>query len=1131
MVAPVVAAALAPGQRQASEPEAGHAVAATHAAGEPDWNGGSTATSDAISVGSQQHVAPQPSHLRHFVAASTTATSGPSSSTRASTADGTSRHMADSRGISSPDMSHSGFVEVDLGEDVVLSLPAGGPAPRAGTGAVSTGDAAAARARLQHAMELTRQLRWAASWRQVRELLAAAPPGALDEVHLSTAATRLRAVAPPGQTAPASSGPAASSAAADAGNDTSRGPGPRSRRAGGGGGGRGARSAAGSSAAATTSGSRAAKRERAAFRAFVAGLTELCGPYLPHMSPAPLTGVLYALAALKCPPPAGWVESWLAAAAARMQQQQQQLLVVAAGSSTTLGQEMEVEGVVAAAAARGLAGASASGTSSSSSSSRRKGGSGNDHGESFGPQELSNCMYALGQLGFEPGDDWMQCYCAVAARFLLATGASSPLPSAIAAAAGAAPGAVGERGSGKDEHSGSSRDSRSAFTAQGLSQVAWGFARLGFVPEPGFLSLLLSAVRRALPDFTAQGLANTLWAAASLGLTPPAPWVAAAATAALRLLPTCSAYDLSVVLWALLRLGHTPGPDWVSAYLAASYRQLPSATPEQAARMLWCCAAVGLPPPGDWVRRWLGCSYVKLLEAEPAALTTMAYALAALGIRPTDRWSDMLLVAAWEAPLRSFPPPDLALLMWGLAHCRVVPEPAWMDEWWAVSYKRLRLFTPRHLSLLLWSCVTIGQAPSRQWLVGYEAVTLPAMPHMTAQGLSLLSYTYGCLERRPPRAWLAALYGAAAGVSPRCSGREALPSGGLQEEALLEAPEAEAGGRGGDVEEGDVDSSAASAYDGLARFNALGLERLLWGIAKMAPPAGSLPDDVLPGWTDAFLAAAAARLLPQHSGSGARAGAAGVGGADRTNAAFPHASSQPATVAAPHAGLADHFPLQVAGVGSAGLGGAGPDGVEEADGTYGNVANTLYALALLRVRPEAAWLLPVMDRVEALLPDFGHTTLVKVAWALPRLTSGPPTHRPFSASTAPGWSGLHPTAAAPAPLDGAGERRRLRERLATLQRLVTARMRRTIGGRRPGGVATAAATDSDAGVASDVEAADWDESLEEPGVGVPVSGVAEEVLGGHSSGGTSGDGGDHQAEAGGDARPPRRRVRRRAMLE
>lgn len=42
----------------------------------------------------------------------------------------------------------------------------------------------------------------------------------------------------------------------------------------------------------------------------------------------------------------------------------------------------------------------------------------------------------------------------------------------------------------------------------------------------------------------------------------------------------------------------------------------------------------------------------------------------------------MLLVAAWEAPLRAFPPPDLALLMWGLAHCRVVPEPAWMDEWW-----------------------------------------------------------------------------------------------------------------------------------------------------------------------------------------------------------------------------------------------------------------------------------------------------------------------------------------------------------------------------------------------------------------------------------------------------------------
>ncbi len=122
-------------------------------------------------------------------------------------------------------------------------------------------------------------------------------------------------------------------------------------------------------------------------------------------------------------------------------------------------------------------------------------------------------------------------------------------------------------------------------------------------------------------------------------------------------------------------------------------------------------------------------------------------------------------------------------------------------------------------------------------------MTLPAMPHMTAQGLSLLSYTYGCLERRPPRAWLAALYGAAAGVSPPGDvWDEAATEGSGEELPGAESPGAEASGGDG-VGGADSGSAAASAYVGLARFNALGLERLLWGIAKVSllggPTGGS----------------------------------------------------------------------------------------------------------------------------------------------------------------------------------------------------------------------------------------------------------------------------------------------------
>ncbi|PNH08947.1 hypothetical protein TSOC_004452 [Tetrabaena socialis] len=58
---------------------------------------------------------------------------------------------------------------------------------------------------------------------------------------------------------------------------------------------------------------------------------------------------------------------------------------------------------------------------------------------------------------------------------------------------------------------------------------------------------------------------------------------------------------------------------------------------------------------------------------------------------------------------------------------------------------------------------------------------------------------------------------------------------------------------------------------------------------------------------------------------------------------------------------------------------------ESYDATYGNLANLMHALAMLGLRPGEAWLRGTMARVELTLPDFGHTTLSKVLWALPRL--------------------------------------------------------------------------------------------------------------------------------------------------
>lgn len=181
----------------------------------------------------------------------------------------------------------------------------------------------------------------------------------------------------------------------------------------------------------------------------------------------------------------------------------------------------------------------------------------------------------------------------------------------------------------------------------------------------------------------------------------------------------------------------------------------------------------------------------------------------------------------------------------------------------SVSYRRLRVMSAKHLALVLHSCVTLGQAPSGRWLAAYEVVTAARMNDQTADGLSLLSYTYGMLERTPSKAWLGALYGAAARVS----------------------------------------------FDD---FDAMQLERLIWGIAKLEQP----PDAISPGWFESFLARCAVQM---------------------------HEMS------------------------------------------YCNLANVLFALAMLGVKPKDDWLVAAAERAGSILEDFGYTTAAKALWALPRL--------------------------------------------------------------------------------------------------------------------------------------------------
>jgi hypothetical protein len=94
----------------------------------------------------------------------------------------------------------------------------------------------------------------------------------------------------------------------------------------------------------------------------------------------------------------------------------------------------------------------------------------------FNPQELSNTVYACGQLGITPPADWLQRYWHTSALKL------------------------GE------------------FKEQGLSNTLHACGQLGITPPADWLQSFSDAFERALPDMNSRGLANTALALAILGL-------------------------------------------------------------------------------------------------------------------------------------------------------------------------------------------------------------------------------------------------------------------------------------------------------------------------------------------------------------------------------------------------------------------------------------------------------------------------------------------------------------------------------------------------------------------------------------------------------------------------------------
>ena len=152
---------------------------------------------------------------------------------------------------------------------------------------------------------------------------------------------------------------------------------------------------------------------------------------------------------------------------------------------------------------------------------------------------MSNTLYACGQLGITPPDDWLP-------RFWHASAAK-----------------LGD------------------FKPQELSNTLYACGQLGITPPAAWLVRFWPASASKLGEFEPQALSNTLYACGQLGLTPPPDyWLPRFWHASAVIFGDFTPQDFSNTVYACGQLAITPPADWLQLFSSSCEHALPDMNPQ-----------------------------------------------------------------------------------------------------------------------------------------------------------------------------------------------------------------------------------------------------------------------------------------------------------------------------------------------------------------------------------------------------------------------------------------------------------------------------------------------------------------------------------------------------------------------
>lgn len=293
-----------------------------------------------------------------------------------------------------------------------------------------------------------------------------------------------------------------------------------------------------------------------------------------------------------------------------------------------------------------------------------------------------------------------------------------------------------------------------------------------------FLDQLLGPLQTFVDDFrslpVAVSLTNTVWALARLAHDQQYLLDQAVCEYLLRSSARCMPFMRDTQLcrlgWSLATMSVLPPPQWREQYEGVTFRivelQGKHVGPQGLSQLIWSLAQWGHGPHPHWLDAYLACCASQMRAFAPQDLAVVGWSLVHLGVPPPHAdWSRRWL-EEWEGKALLANTHDLSMALWVSCRWNLRPHETWLDVTLERLQSHMRLADHAHLGRVIWSLARLNHRPRRDWMARFMMETLIRLPQFSPLGLSTTLWSLVRLRVKPPVRWMDSYLAAAYELLP-----------------------------------------------------------------------------------------------------------------------------------------------------------------------------------------------------------------------------------------------------------------------------------------------------------------------------------------------------------------------------